>query len=103
MMAFLNRDQEAARLLEVVGRESFDPVLLQMQRQFDVLQARSQMLLTLCGIVITVTGFSGRIIAQAGEWAKLSIVGGLALVLLSGAIVVVGVLPLRWLTTHPGD
>jgi hypothetical protein len=102
MMTYLTREQEAERLLDVFGRDRFEPVLLQLQRQFDVLHGRAQVLLTLCGIVITVTGFSGRIIAQTGSEARTCVVAGLALVLLAGAIVIIGVLPLRWLTMHCG-
>ncbi len=61
------------------------------------------MLLTLCGIVISTTGFSGRVIAGTNPMAQFLIIAGVGLVLLSAAIVVWGVLHLYWLTMQTGD
>jgi hypothetical protein len=59
-------------------------------------------MLSLSGIVITVTGFSGRAIAETSLVARGSIVAGLFLVLAAAAVAVVGVLRLRWMTQELG-
>ena len=56
-----------------------------LERQMNVLHTRSQVLLSLAGIVVTVTGFSGRVIAGTGIFAKITIVLGLSVVLLCAA------------------
>jgi hypothetical protein len=63
-----------------------------------VLVLRTQVMLSLSGIVITVTGFSGRAIAQTSLLARMSVVAGLMLVLAAAAVAVAGVLRLDWLT-----
>jgi hypothetical protein len=69
-----------------------------VQGQLGVLVLRTQVMLSLSGIVITVTGFSGRAIAQTSALARGCIVSGLFIVLLAAAVAVAGVLRLRWLT-----
>lgn len=69
-----------------------------VQSQLAVLVLRTQVMLSLSGIVITVTGFSGRAIAATSLLARGSIVGGLSIVLAAAAVAVMGVLRLRWMT-----
>ena len=66
--------------------------------QFTKLQNRSQILLTVGTIALTVTGFSGSKIAATGMIPRLLIVSGLAFVL-SGIIVLLAqTLSLKWAT-----
>jgi hypothetical protein len=91
------RAAEARNILELCGgdaREAFDVV----HSQLAVLVLRTQVMLSLSGIVITVTGFSGRAIAQTSALARGTIVAGLLIVLAGAAVAVWGVLRLRWLT-----
>ena len=99
----LDREEEADRILAVYGDQNFEPIMTMLERQFVVLHNRAQVLLALCGIVITTTGFSGRNIAGTGFEAKVMVIAGVALVLLSAAVVVWGVLHLRWLTMQAGQ
>ena len=101
-MSSLTRDEEATRIMSVYG-DDLPAIMSMLERQFVVLHNRAQVLLTLCGIVISTTGFSGRIIAGTNALAQWLIVSGVGLVLLSAAIVVWGVLHLHWLTMQPGD
>lgn len=80
-------------------RAAFDLV----QSQLSVLVLRTQVMLSLSGIVITVTGFSGRTIAQTSEVARLLVAAGIVIVLLAAAVVIGGVLRLRWLTQELTD
>jgi hypothetical protein len=66
--------------------------------QFQVLYQRSQTLISLAGIVITVTGFSGKIIAQTSFLSRVLIVVGLFFVLLSGMLAIWGIIRIRFIT-----
>jgi hypothetical protein len=102
-MAALSREQECERIIAKYGEDSFEKIMAMLERQFLVLHNRSQVMLGLCGIVITTTGFSGRIIAGTNFVGQLLIVNGIALVLLSATVVVWGTLHLRWLSQQAGD
>jgi lysylphosphatidylglycerol synthetase-like protein (DUF2156 family) len=69
-----------------------------VERQLSVLVLRTQVMLSLSGIVITVTGFSGRAIAQTSNLARYSIASGILVVLASAVAAIWGVLRLSWLT-----
>lgn len=101
-MDCLTREQEAGRIIhEYQG--NLPRIMEMLERQFGVLHGRAQVLLTLCGIVISTTGFSGRIIAGTNELAQAFIISGVALILLSAAVVCYMVLHLRWLTLQAGE
>lgn len=78
-------DGQAARAYEVV------------RQQFAVLQARSQLLLTLATITLTITGFSGPQIARSGLFARGAMALGLALVL-AAVLVLLSGLRVKWLS-----
>jgi hypothetical protein len=102
-MSHLSRDAEADRILRCYGEDAFPEIMAMLERQFTVLHNRAQVLLGLCGIVVTTTGFSGRLVAGTNAAAQWLIIVGVALVLCAAAIVVWGVLHLYWLTMHPGE
>jgi hypothetical protein len=74
-----------------------------VERQLSVLVLRTQVMLSLSGIVITVTGFSGRAIAQTNDLARLLVSTGILVVLAAAATAIGGVLRLRWLTQELAD
>lgn len=101
-MNCLTLDQEIARILgEYDGK--LPDIMSMLERQFTVLHNRAQVLLTLCGIVISTTGFSGRIVAGTNETAQILVVSGVGLILLAAIVCSWGVLHLRWLTLQKGD
>ncbi len=102
-MKKIAREEEADRLVELVGAGSWDVIHGILERQFAVLHNRAQVLIGLCGIVITTTGFSGRLIAGTSPHAQGLIIAGVAIVLLSATLIVWGVQHIRWLTQQPGD
>lgn len=73
-----------------------------VQGQLATLVNRLQSILGLSSIVITVTGFSGRTVAQTSPIAKVTVVSGLVLVLIAAAVGMGGVLRLRWSTQELG-
>lgn len=74
-----------------------------VERQLNVLVLRAQVILSMSGIVITVTGFSGTAIAETSHAARLCVTTGLLIVLLSAAVAITGVLRLKWLTQEVDD
>lgn len=92
---------EAKEILALAGGDRLKAFEL-VEKQLAVLVLRTQVMLSLSGIVITVTGFSGRNIAETSELARTTVVAGLFVVLAAAAVAVGGVLRLRWLTQELG-
>lgn len=87
---------EARRLLELHhgdAARTYDVV----RQQFLVLQQRSQLLLTLATITLTITGFSGPKMVQSGAFVRWAMAVGLALVLVS-VLILLGGLRVKWLS-----
>lgn len=101
-MSCLSLTQETDRILEQYG-ENVPEIMQMLERQFAVLHNRAQVLLTLCGIVISTTGFSGRLVAGTNQIAQTCIIVGVGLILLAAIVCSWGVLHLRWLTMQKGE
>lgn len=93
-------DAEVAHLVELY-RGDGPQIMARIESQLMILATRAQTLLSLAGITITVTGFSGANIAKSGRFAAFAIVGGLVLVLVSAAITISGILRVEWTTRAP--
>ena len=102
-MQMLERQAEADRIIATYGKDNPSKVMELLERQFVILANRAQVLLGLCGIVITTTGFSGRLVAGTNKVSQISIISGVVLILFAAAIVVRGVLHLRWISQQPGE
>ena len=89
--------EEATSILALTSDDPLKAYEL-VERQLNVLVLRTQVMLSLSGIVITVTGFSGRAIADTSRLAQLSIAAGILIVLASAVVAIGGVLRLQWLT-----
>jgi hypothetical protein len=79
-------DHDIARVHEVVAR------------QLNVLQTRSQLLLSVATVALTITGFSGPRIIAVHFAARWSLALGLFFILLSIMAVLRGTLQVRWLS-----
>jgi hypothetical protein len=100
MPAALTPEQEADAILAMHdGRLA--PAMAVVSGQFTVIQGRSQLLLTLATITLTITGFSGPRIAASGPEARWLMGGGLVLVL-AGVLVLLAGLRIRWSTQFAG-
>ena len=95
----MNVEEEARAILEMVGCDLSRAVQI-VQNQLDVLYARAQVLTGLAGIVVTVTGFSGRLIASTNRPAQFLVISGLAVVLFSAFFVIRKVMHIRWVTSE---
>lgn len=91
--------QEAEKILAVCAGDVARALEL-LERQLNTLHTRAQVLLSLAGVVITVTGFSGRTIAGTGLLAQGLVVGGVAVVVFSAVWVYLGVMGLTWITAQ---
>jgi hypothetical protein len=69
------------------------------EEQLNIIYTRAQVLMSLAGMVVTVTGFSGRLIAGSSLLAQCFLVAGLFVSLSSAAWVFVRVMRVRWVTT----
>jgi hypothetical protein len=95
----LTPEEEADHLLRIFGGEGHLSSCLEFLRnQFNVIQARSQLLLTLATIALTITGFSGPKIAQSGPFARYSMAIGIAFVLAALVFLLLGGLRIHWIS-----
>lgn len=97
------REREEVRRIIRFANGDYARAFDVVEKQMSVLVLRTQVLLSLAGIVVTVTGFSGRTIAQTSELARVLIATGIVVVLSSAAVAIGGVLRLRWLTQELCD
>lgn len=90
-------DEEAEHLMTLY-RGDGPAIMAMLSGQLSMLAARSQTLLSLAGITITVTGFSGASIARSGRLAALLLCSGLVLVMVSASFAIAGILHVEWIT-----
>ncbi|MCJ8329323.1 MAG: hypothetical protein HRT89_02220 [Lentisphaeria bacterium] len=69
-----------------------------LHHQFSVLQSRSQLLLSLATITLTITGFSGPAIAKSHNVAAIMLSIGVVIVLASIIVMLIGTLRVNWIT-----
>lgn len=97
----LNPEVEAAEILHINGDMAKCHDLL--ARQFGVIQSRSQLLLTLATVTLTITGFSGPKIAASSAFSKYAMTLGILLVLVSLLVLLLGSLRIHWTTQFRGE
>jgi hypothetical protein len=95
----IDPESEAQRL-EIIypGEAGFSKSLDIIRHQFDVIQARSQLLLTVGTLALTITGFSGPAIARSGVFARYSMTFGIVFVLAALIVLLTGGLRIQWMT-----
>jgi hypothetical protein len=95
----LNAEQEAEHLLTLYeGPSQLARCMEFLRHHFDVIQGRSQLLLTLATIALTITGFSGPKIAESGPFARQAMVVGIGFVLAAIVLLLLGGLRIQWTT-----
>lgn len=83
---------------EIYGSQNFEKLFGTLRDSFNVLQVRSQVLLSLITICLTITGFSGHRIASSGFLPRIFVSVGVSSVLISALILICGPLQIRWMT-----
>ena len=92
--------REAERLMDIFS----GPELLEfLTGQLGVLKHQAQMLLGLCGLAITVTGFSGSHMIQAGRLSAVALVVGIGLILLGALGSLHSLMQVRWVSEELAD
>ncbi len=90
--------KEAIDILRLTNQDTLKALEI-IERQLFVIYTRAQVLVSLAGVVITVTGFSGRTIAGTSLPAQLLIIGGLATVLGCVIWIYMNVMKINWSTS----
>lgn len=93
--------EELEFLKEIYG-EDRAKLFASIREAFSILQTRSQMLLGLATICLTITGFSGPRMAASNPLSRFFIGFGLSFVLAAVVAVVAGPLRFRWITAWKG-
>ncbi len=96
-------ESEAQQLLAQQGERGIKGAVDTLMQQFQVLQTRAQIMLTITTLALTITGFSGPKIAAAGAFARTSMVLGILLVLASTLLILGGSLRIQWVTQFKAD
>ncbi len=94
----LDPPQEASYITHLVARPRENEALRLLSTQFQILQSRSQLLVSLVTITLTITGFSGPKIAESNVYSRYFLAVGLTLSLIAAAILLFGILRLSWVT-----
>ena len=93
---------EARRLTALLGAQPFQ-LLTYLSQQLGVIKTQAQQLIGLCGITITVTGFSGAHMIKGGAIPSALLVLGIALILASAVICLSTLTNTRWVTQDLSD
>lgn len=93
---------EADQLIEVHGEQGMRSIIGVLMTQFNVLQTRAQIMLTITTLTLTITGFSGPKIAASGLFPRVAMAAGLLCTLTSTLLILGGSLRIRWVTQFLG-
>lgn len=99
-MRKLTPDEELRWLREIHGPDSDGRMYDLLVESFHVLQTRSQVVMGLVTICLTITGFSGPQIAASSVVARNFVFLGVLLVLASAVCTILGPLQIRWITRY---
>lgn len=89
--------EEAEMLMSY--HENWSQVLQLLTSHFQTIQSRTQTVLTLATLTLTITGFSGPKIAASNLFSRASMILGLVFVLSSILLALWGTLKIYWLTS----
>lgn len=89
--------EEARRICALFGDKPADLVSF-LSGQLSVLKSQAHMLVGLCGLAITVTGFSGAHMIRAGTVSALSMICGIGLIVVGLLVCLRTLARMRWVT-----
>jgi hypothetical protein len=105
----LTREEECERILRVCEPDNYEQVFRALDVHFQLLHNRAQVLLGICGVLVSasVLLMTGKLIVRS-QIIHLSVIGPLLVGaggagIAAAAIVVTGVLRIRWTTELPGE
>jgi len=94
--------QEAEYLVEIFPNQGVQ-LLNFLSGQLSVLKGQAQMLMGLCGLTITVTGFSGHHMVRGGTFPSVMLVAGIVFILVGIIITIRTMAMLRWVSQDLRD
>lgn len=95
----LDPEAEADRLILLYpGDSGYSKIHDIIRHQFEVIQSRSQLLLTVGTLTLTITGFSGPTIARTNITARITMAMGIVLVLIAILVLLTRGLRIHWIT-----
>lgn len=94
----MDNNEEVQNLLKLFNNDLLKAIEY-IERQLNTLYTRAQVLLSLAGVAVTVTGFSGRIIASTNLASQLFIIGGLAVIICSVIYIFTTVMSIKWVSS----
>lgn len=94
--------QEAQRLTKLLAGQPFQ-LLSFLSGQLAVIKTQAQMLMGLCGLTVTVTGFSGSHMVQAGAISSALMIAGIALTLIAAIECLRTLTETRWVSQELND
>lgn len=94
--------EEAERMRRLFAGQDAQFVLY-LASQLATLKTYAQVLVGLCGLTVTVTGFSGAHMIRAGSLSAFLMVGGIALVLVGLVVCLRTLTTLRWVSQELRD
>lgn len=92
----MSPEEEASKLLEY--HHDWTQAINSLTSNFQTLQNRTQIILTLATLTLTITGFSGPKIAASNVISSICMIGGLMFVLSSILMALIGTIRISWLT-----
>lgn len=95
--------REEARRLQQLYADQPAQLVQQLSGQIGTVKTYAQLLVGLCGLTVTVTGFSGAHMIRAGSTSAGLMVGGIALVLVGLIVCIRTITLLRWVTQDLRD
>ena len=98
VVSVLDPSQEAVYITQLVAKPKENEALRLLSAQFQILQSRSQLMVSLVTITLTITGFSGPKIAESNVYSRYFLAIGLTLSLIAASILLFGILRLSWVT-----
>jgi len=105
----LTREEECDRILREHGPADFERISIALDKQFRTIHNRAQLLLGVCGVLISASVLvtTGRLIGHPEfshqHFAGILLVVAGVLEIGAAAVVVGGVLNVRWITQQPGE
>ena len=94
--------EEARRLVKIFEAQQAQ-LLNYLSGQLSVLKQKAQMLMGLCGLAITVTGFSGHHMAKGGLLPASMLVAGISFIFVAIVITLRSMRQIRWVSQALSD
>lgn len=94
--------EEAERIQRLFGAQTVAMVQY-LASQIATVKTYAQVLIGLCGLAITVTGFSGAHMIKSGSTAAVLMCAGIGLVLIGLVLCIRTITQLRWVSQHLQD